>query len=45
MRDIEKGNDKVEMSFKYNKGPSMDPWGTPEVTIRLEEIEPSTATY
>ena len=41
------------MSFKYkinNKEPSMDPTsmdprGTPEVTIRLEETEPSTTTY
>ena len=47
MREIEEGNGKVEMSFKYkinNKGPSIDPWGTPEVTIRLEEAEPSTTT-
>ena len=42
-KEIEEGKDKIEMSFKYeinNKEPSMDPWGTPEVTIRLEETEP-----
>ena len=27
-----------------NKGPSLDPWGTPELTLKTSDLDPSTTT-
>ncbi len=36
------------ISFTYiikSKGPSMDPWGTPVVTVNISDWTSSTSTY